>query len=69
MVSKNSLYTIKCSEKIKNILDNDLKRRFAEHYPEYEGTKITQNQILTFALKRLYLDDWFKFDDKGNRHD
>lgn len=69
MVSHNSLESLKCSHKIKNILDIDCKKKFLKYNPEYEGTAITQNQVLTFLLKQLYQDEWIKFDDNGIKSD
>ena len=69
MVSPNSCEMLRCSTKVRNIILIDGKKKFLTYYPEYEGTKVTTNQILIFYLKKVYLLDYDKFDDNGLRHD
>ncbi|NIP39043.1 MAG: hypothetical protein GWO07_07120 [Candidatus Dadabacteria bacterium] len=65
MVTKNSQYTIKISKKNKNIIDNDLKKKFIEYHPSYDGASITHNQIVTFLIKWAYQEDYHLFNDDG----
>ncbi len=40
-----------CSKRIKNYINKECKQKFIEEYPETEGSKITENQILTYLIK------------------
>lgn len=40
------------SKKVKYYINNPCKEKFLEDYPETEGSKITENQIVTDLIKR-----------------
>lgn len=62
MVNENSYSArLVCSDKVKSYINNECKKKFLKKYPEAEGSKITENQILTDLIKSdlglFYLED------------
>ena len=48
---KNYSARLTCSDKIKKYINNECKEKFLIEYPESEGSKITENQILTWLIR------------------
>ncbi len=40
-----------CSKKVKKYIHNDCKDRFLKDNPEYEGSHVSENLILTWLIK------------------
>jgi hypothetical protein len=59
---------LRVSTKNKNIICGHLRMRFLKYYPEYEGTSVTHNQLITFLLKIAYDESYHQFTDDGKRY-
>lgn len=56
---------LKVEQKAYNILNGHFRDKFFEHNSEYEGSHITMTQLLLFAFRRIYGEDYERFDENG----